>query len=286
MSSAKGFLKNLGEEMQKDRATGLAAEQAYYYMLSIFPVLILLLSIIPYLSIEPQTAVSFIKSILPSQTANLLEENVIDLVTTPNGGLLTVGILGTLWSASNGIQAFIHAMNIAYDVEDNRSFIKVRLLAIVLTIGLLVAFIISLALPIFGNVIVDWIKSFVPISSGFEILFTILRWVVAVVVISIVLSGLYRFAPNKSFAFKHVIPGAAIATVLWQVISFGFSFYVSNFGNYSATYGSLGGVIVLMIWLYLTGLILVIGGEINALFHKRNIQTEAIVKHPKRVVKQ
>ncbi|RUQ25561.1 YihY/virulence factor BrkB family protein [Peribacillus cavernae] len=271
MIKLKPFAKQLGEEFKEDRATGLAAEQAYYYMLALFPMLILLLSILPYLSIEPQKALDFMESVMPSETTNIFRDNIIKIVTERNGGLLTFGILGTLWSASNGMNAFIHSMNIAFNVDETRSFIKVRLLSIVLTLGLILAFVAALLLPVFGNVILDVIKNVVPIPESMQILITVLRWLVAIVIIAIVLAVMYRYAPNERFPFKQVIPGAITATVLWQLISLGFSFYVSHFGNYSSTYGSLGGVIVLMLWLYLTGLVLVIGGEINGIIYRRSI---------------
>jgi membrane protein len=262
------FAKKLKDELKDDRATGLAAEQAYYYMLSIFPILILLLSIVPYLSIDPQKAVAFVQSVMPSETADVFDETVVSIVTKPNGGLLTIGILGTLWSASNGMNAFIHAMNVAFDVEETRSFIKARLLSIGLTVGLVFTFLVALLLPVFGNVILNTINESIPLPAETALLFKTLRWLIAISVMIAVLAVLYRLAPNKQYPFKHVLPGAVIATIIWQLISLGFSYYVSHFGNYSATYGSLGGVIILMLWLYLTGLALVLGGEINALYHR------------------
>jgi membrane protein len=239
-------------------------------MLSIFPLLILLISIVPYLSLDPQKALSYLQSVMPSDSFNVIEDNVVDIITKPNGGLLTFGIIGTLWSASNGMQAFIRAMNDAFDVEETRSFIKSRLISIGLTLGLLAAFIIAMVLPVFGKVIMNFVENFINIPDGMQILINVLRWAIAFVIMVTVLAILYKVAPNKHFPFKQVLPGAIAATVMWQLISFGLSFYVSNFGNYSATYGSLGGVIVLMLWFFLTGLALVIGGEISALYHRNN----------------
>lgn len=270
MNKSIQFSKKLIKEIKEDRVTGLAAEQAYYYLLALFPLLILLLSILPYLNIDIQTALDTIKNFMPAETMEVIEKNIINILSERNGGLLTFGFLGTIWSASNGMNAFIHSMNIAYDVEETRNFIKARFISIILTLGLVVAFIVMLGLPVFGKVIIDLLQQVIPIPEETQILFSLLRWVIAVVVISLVLAFLYRFAPNKSFPFKHVIPGAVTATVLWLGISLGFSFYVSNFANYSSTYGSLGGVIILMLWLYLSGLIFVIGGEINAILHRQN----------------
>lgn len=269
MSKAVSFAKSLAGEFKKDHATTLAAAQAYYYLLAIVPLLILLLAILPYLQLDPQRVMDFISTILPGEVANTFQDTIVSVVTTPSGGLLTFGILGTLWSASNAMSAFIEATNQAYDVEETRSFIKLKGMAIILTLFMLVAVIVALVLPIFGGAIIDMISSFLSLPSQTEIIFQILRWVISIAVMSIVLAFLYKFAPNKHFPFKEVIIGAVIATVLWQVVSLGFSFYVANFSSYSATYGSLGGLIVLMLWFFLTGLILVIGAEINALLHKR-----------------
>lgn len=268
MSKAMSFAKDLAGEIKKDHATTLAAAQAYYYLLAIVPLLILLLAILPYLQIDPQRAIDFIGTILPGEIATTFQDTIVGVVTTPSGGLLTFGILGTLWSASNALSAFIEATNQAYAVEETRSFIKLKLTAIVLTLFMLVAVIVALVLPIFGGAIIDMISSFLNLPEQTEIIFQILRWVISIAVMSIVLAFLYKFAPNKHFPFKEVVVGALVATILWQVVSLGFSFYVANFSSYSNTYGSLGGLIVLMLWFFLTGLILVLGAEINALRHR------------------
>lgn len=268
MSKVTSYLKELGKEFKDDNATILAAAQAYYYLLAVVPLLILLLAILPYLQLDPNRVVEFIGTILPGEIASTFEETIISVVTTPSGGLLTFGILGTLWSASNAMNAFMLATNQAYDVEETRSFFAKKGIAIVLTLFMLIAVIIALVLPIFGGALLDLITQFLNLPAQTEILFQVLRWVISIVVMSLVLAMLYKFAPNKHFPFKEVIIGAVIATVLWQLVSLGFSFYVSNFGSYSATYGSLGGLIILMLWFFLTGLILVVGAEINAILHR------------------
>lgn len=264
----KRYGKSLFSELKKDRVTGLAAQQAYYYMLALFPMLILLIAIVPYLNIDPQKAIDVINQILPEESAQLLRDNVVKLVSERNGGLLTFGIIGTIWSASNGMNAFMKAINVAYDIKETRSFLKSRLVSILLTLGLILVFVVALLLPVFGNVILNLIQMIIPIPEPYDIIFQVIRWITGIVVMVAVLTGLYRIAPNKHYPFTHVLPGAIFATIVWQLISLGFSLYVSNFSNYSATYGSLGGVIVLMLWLFLTGLALVLGGEINAIYHR------------------
>ncbi|MDQ0298912.1 membrane protein [Salibacterium salarium] len=262
------FGRTLGKEMQSDRATGLAAEQAFFYMLSLFPLLILFLSVLPYFSMDMDRLMFFIETALPPQTAAMIEENVINVVQNDNSGLLTFGVIGTIWSASAGMNAFIKAMNEAFNVTTHRPIWKARFLSIILTFGMLASLIIIFILSIFGELLLDMITSYFTLPEQTEVLFQILRWVLTIVVMIALLCCLYFFAPKIKLSFRYVLPGAISATILWQLISFGFSFYVSNFGNYSATYGSLGGVIVLMLWLFLTGLSLVIGGEINAIIHK------------------
>ncbi|MFQ3546486.1 YihY/virulence factor BrkB family protein [Halobacillus rhizosphaerae] len=269
MKKKQSYVKDVISEFQKDNIPILGAAQAYHYLLAIVPLLILLLSILPYLQIDPDQAMSFMKKILPGETADIFKENIVSIVDKPKGGLLTVGIIGTLWSASNGMNAFIQSSNIAYNVEETRSFIKVRLLSIVLTLGMIISIVVALVLPIFGGVLTNVLDSVFHLPDQTVILFQILRWVISIVVMAAILLALYHFAPNKTFPFSHIVPGALITAALWQVISLAFSFYVSNFGNYSATYGSLGGLIVLMLWFFLTGIILMLGAEINVVHHRR-----------------
>ncbi|SDI28646.1 YihY/virulence factor BrkB family protein [Alteribacillus bidgolensis] len=262
------FGRTLKKEMIDDRATGLAAEQAFYYMLALFPMMILFLSILPYLSMDGQRVMMVVETALPRDTTRMIEENVLSVVSDSNSGLLTFGIIGTIWSASTGMNAFIRAMNEAFNVENQRSFLNGRLLSILLTIGMIVTFLIIFALFIFGEVILNTVSNYVFMPDETESLLKVVRWILTVLVMITILCCLYYFAPNKKITFKHVLPGAITATIIWQVVSLGFSFYVNNFGNYSDMYGSLGGVIVLMLWLFLTGLALVIGGELNAILHK------------------
>lgn len=269
MSSFIGFAKEVLGQFKKDNVTILASSQAYYYMLSIVPLLFVCFAIIPYLNISPQEAMNFIYSTLPSEMASLLRENIVSIVQERKGGLLTIGILGALWSASNGINAFIKASNEAYEVDETRNFLVVRGMALILTIGMILSLVVAILLPIMGNAIIDFVNSFFGISETLLGYLQFGRWIIAIVVITAILLLLYRFAPNKKLPFKHIIPGAITASILWLLISLAFSFYISHFGNYSATYGSIGGIIILMIWFFLTGLILMIGAEVNAIYHRR-----------------
>lgn len=274
MDKLKKLIKQFMEKFNENNVTLLAASLAYYFLLAIFPLLIVGFAIIPYLNISPDEAMEFFTGILPGEIADLFQENIVGLIETPRGGLLTVGIIGALWSASNGINAFIKSSNEAYDVEETRSFFVVRGISLALTLGMILSVGIAMLLPVFGDVILGFISSFLGISAGMEIVLQVSRWAISIVVLSAFIMLLYRIAPNKRIPFKHILPGAITASLLWQIISLGFSIYVSNFGNYSATYGSLGGVIVLMIWFFLTGLILMVGALITVMYHERKLRSE------------
>ncbi|MFD1172822.1 YihY/virulence factor BrkB family protein [Oceanobacillus picturae] len=274
MKKVKAYGKKFIEQFQKDNVPILSAAQAYYYFLSIFPLIVVCFALIPYFNINPQDAVTFIGNVLPSEIANVFEENIVSLVDTQRGGLLTVGIIGALWSSSAGINAFIKSTNEAYHVEETRNFLVVRLISLGLTLGMIVTLVVAILVPVFGDVILSFVSSILGFSETMEILLQILRWAVSLLAITGFLLILYRFAPNKRIPFKYIFPGALTASILWLLISLGFSFYVSNFSNYSATYGSLGGIIVLMIWFFLTGMVLMIGAVVNVLNYRHHHSVE------------
>lgn len=268
MEKVKELGKELLQKLREDNITLLAAALAYYFLLAIFPLLIVGFAIIPYFNISAEEAIGFFSTVLPGEIASLFEENIVSLVETPRGGLLTVGIIGALWSASGGINAFIKSSNEAFDVEETRSIITVRFISLGLTIGLIISVIVAILLPVLGDVILRLVGSVIGLTAGMGVLLHILRWLISIIVLTTFIMLLYRFAPNKKIPFKHIIPGALIASLLWQIISIGFSIYISNFGNYSATYGTLGGLIILMTWFFLTGLILMLGASITVIYHR------------------
>lgn len=274
MKKVKAYGKKFIEQFQKDNVPILSAAQAYYYFLSIFPLIVVCFALIPYFNINPQDAVTFMGNVLPSEIASVFEENIVSLVDTQRGGLLTAGIIGALWSSSAGINAFIKSTNEAYHVEETRNFLVVRLISLGLTLGMIVTLVVAILVPVFGDVILSFVSSIVGFSGTMEILLQILRWAVSLLAITGFLLILYRFAPNKRIPFKYIFPGALTASILWLLISLGFSFYVSNFSNYSATYGSLGGIIVLMIWFFLTGMVLMIGAVVNVLNYRHHHSVE------------
>lgn len=247
---------------------GLSAQLAYFFLLSLFPFLLFLVTLLGFFPIDNHAFIEYIAAFLPNDVVTMIESNLTNILNNRSGGLLSVSIIGTLWSASNGFNAITKSFNKAYRVEENRSFILNRLVAIGLMIGLLVIIAIALILSVFGKVIGEQLFAFIGLDEYVNA-WNIVRWVVTSVTFFIALSLIYKLAPNEKVSFQHALTGALFATIFWQLTSLAFSFYVNTLGNYSATYGSLGTVIVLMVWFYLFGIIITTGGVINAFVKER-----------------
>lgn len=259
------IIKHLWVRIGRDDISGLAAQLAYFFLLSLFPLLIFLVTLLPYFSMTQENLLSFIKDYAPGETMVLIETSLTD-VMDKNGKLLSFGVIATLWSASNGIHAIVAAFNKAYDVVENRTFVVERGIAILLTIGMIAVIVVALLLPVFGRHIGLFLFTEFGLSEQFLKVWNALRWLFSSLFLFIVFTGLYWIAPNKKISCLSAVPGALFATVGWVLTSLAFSYYVGNFANYSATYGSIGAIIVLMIWFYLSGFVIILGGEINAFY--------------------
>ncbi|CEH31414.1 hypothetical protein AM501_01545 [Aneurinibacillus migulanus] len=252
----------------RDDVSGMSAQLAYYFLLSIFPFFIFAFTLIGYLPISTENALTIIQIVAPEKVTELLESNLHSFLNTRRGWLLFLSLAGTLWTSSSAIHAIIIALNRAYNVADERSYFMSRLLAILFTIGIVIAIFMTLLLPVFGKTIEVFFTSRMHIPDYVVLIWYLLRWVVSLVFLISLFAFLYYFAPNCDVNWKVAIIGALFAGLGWLGVSYGFSYYVNNFGNYSLTYGSLGGVIILMIWFYLSAMILILGGHINALIQK------------------
>lgn len=258
------FLTYLYQRIMDGDVFGLAAQLAYFFLLSLFPLLILVMTLIGYLPLDEQTVLDALSSVIPGESMAFIEANIRMLLNQQNTGLLSIGILGTLWSASNGVNAIIRALNRAYQVEETRPFLISRFVAIILMFAMIAVIVVALLLPVLGRMIGVYIFSFFGLSDDFIQFWNTFRWVISAIVFFIVFLALYRLAPSRKIQLKNVVPGALFTTLSWQLTSLAFSYYVETIGDYSATYGSLGAVIVLMIWFYMSGIIIIIGGTINA----------------------
>lgn len=248
----------------RNDVSGNAAQLAYYMLFSIFPMLLIARTLLAYLHIDKDSVFNMIKEFAPDQIMDFLEENLNNLLTQKNGGLLSIGIIATLWSASNGMNAVMKSLNKAYGVTNKRNYVVQRLLSMFFTLAMLATVGATLLLLVFGQQIGMFLINHLNFSEDFLSFWNNLRWTVTLIVIFVVFTFLYWVAPNRRSTLISVLPGALFSTIGWTVASVGFAYYVNNFGNYSATYGSIGVIIILMLWFYLTGIILMIGGELNA----------------------
>ncbi|EAC3145799.1 YihY/virulence factor BrkB family protein [Listeria monocytogenes] len=248
----------------RNDVSGNAAQLAYYMLFSIFPMLLIAATLLAYLHIDKDSVFNMIKEFAPDQIMDFLEENLNNLLTQKNGGLLSIGIIATLWSASNGMNAVMKSLNKAYGVTNKRNYVVQRLLSMFFTLAMLAIVGATLLLLVFGQQIGMFLINHLNFSEDFLSFWNNLRWTVTLIVIFVVFTFLYWVAPNRRSTLISVLPGALFSTIGWTVASVGFAYYVNNFGNYSATYGSIGVIIILMLWFYLTGIILMIGGELNA----------------------
>jgi membrane protein len=262
----KQIVKRSWAENKADNMPIIAGGVAFFGFLAMFPALIAMISIYGLVA-SPQTVarqVDQLSQTLPKSAHALIAEQLKTL-TQHSGGALTVGlvvsILGALWSASGGVGNLITAVNVAYDETETRGFVRLRLTSLALTIGAIVFVLITIGLVAVVPAVLDNL----PLGVVGTVLAQVVRWLLLLGVMAGSLAVLYRVAPDRDAPrFRWVTLGSVLVTVLWALVSLLFSFYVNNFGSYDKTYGAIAGVIVLMLWLYLTCYLVLLGAEINA----------------------
>ncbi len=267
--SFKKMAVRVWNEMNRDDAFGDAAKLAYYFLLALFPLLIFLTSAIGLIvgagTGMRHTLFQYLARVMPSSAFQLIDSTMLEVTNSSSAGKLSFGLLLALWAASNGMGAITEALNTAYDVKETRPWWKRRLAAVLLTVGLSVLIIAALALVIGGGRLADYLAALFGFGSALAWVWRILQWPLALAFMLAAFALIYYFAPDlRDQDWKWITPGSVIGVVLWLLASFGLKSYLHFFNSYSATYGSLGAVIILMLWLYLTGLAVLIGGEVNA----------------------
>jgi membrane protein len=251
-------------EMNEDGILGHSAELAYYFLLALFPMLIFLTSLVGFLPGLQEAIFTALAKFVPGEAMRLVSETLSDVTRHRSGGLISFGILGALWAASGGVAAVMGALNVAYDARDDRPIWKVRLIAVGLTILLALLVVVGTSLVMFGDRFAAWLASQLGLGTAFAVIWGVIHYLVGFALLFLGLELIYYFGPNVEQDWKWVSPGAVFAVANMVVASLLFSLYLRFAPDYSATYGSLGAVIVLMLWLYLMGAVILIGGEINA----------------------
>ncbi len=261
--------RRVWSEMNEDDVWGRAAQLAYYFLLALFPLLIFMTTVFGFVAGEgselQRNLLSYFATVLPASAFDLVNTTLEGVINGASGGKLGFGILATLWAASNGLGAITEALNAAYGVKETRSFVKRRLIALGLTIALAVLIITALTLVLYGGKIAEAAAASLGFGDAFTLAWKIVQWPVILAFVLLAFALVYYFAPNVSEQkFAWITPGSVIGVVLWLLVSFAFRGYLHFFDSYSATYGSLGAVIILMLWFYLSGLALLVGGEVNS----------------------
>lgn len=258
------FVKELYKRFKDDDVTALGAQLTYYLILSFFPFLIVLITLLSYTPFTGEKALEDLAKVLPTTANDLVNEVVRQIKAPQREALLPLGTIAIFWAASNGVDALVRGINKAYDQEETRPFWKVKAISLVFTLALIAVIVFEAVLLVFGEAIGKNLFDVLGVTQFFKVVWRGIRLLLPVIFTFLVFTSLFYYMPNCRLKLREVIPGSFFTTAGWIAISLGFSFYINNFTNYSATYGSIGGIIVLLLWLYWSSIIILLGGEINA----------------------
>ena len=260
------LLKRTYKDTMQDDALGLAAQLAYYFFLALFPAILCVIAIASYFPLQNFTdeVVNSLGNFAPREMLTLIRDQMVRIAQGRDGGILSIGLLGAIWSSSAALVAIIAAMNRAYDIGESRPWWKVRLLAIGLTIGLALFIVLSFGLIIAGPQLADWLAARFALGGAFVWTWKILQWPIAFALVVTGIGLVYYLAPDAEQCWVWITPGSLLAAALWLLGSLAFRYYVVNFGSYETTYGAIAGVILLMLWFYLSALVIILGAEISA----------------------
>ncbi len=281
---AKDFWKSVLRRCERDEIFGRAAQLSYYFLLALFPLLIFLITLFGYFNGAgnlQDELITYLGRVMPSAALQLVVATIDEVTRSRGSAKLSFGILFALWAASSGVNALSEGLNAAYDVSETRAWWRVRSIAIAITIALSVLIISALSIVLYGGRLGESVADSIDAGVAFQVLWKILQWPIAVGFLILALVLIYRFVPDvgakrhgrglpkSDFRQRWFSPGVLIAVVLWVIVSLGFRIYLHFFNSYSATYGSLGALIILMLWFYLTGAAILLGAEINCEYEKR-----------------
>jgi membrane protein len=283
------LFRKIGSTLEKtfrkamaNHTMAMAAGLSYYFVMSLFPLLIFAAAIVSFLPI-PHLFGSILRAmqtVIPADSMGLVRGILRDVITPNRGSFLTLGILGTLWSASGGFACLIEALNVAYDVPETRPFYQTRALAIGLMLvigGLLVLGAVSMFLgPEFGT----WLANKLHLSWMFAIIWPYLRWSISIAFTVLAVELMFYWAPNVKQHFWSTLPGAALGVGFWIAASYALGLYFQHFAHFNKTYGTLGAAVALMVWLYWSWFFILIGAQINAELLKASGDGRLVIKHP------
>jgi membrane protein len=259
------FIRGLVLHIAQDGLTTLAAALSYYFFFALFPFMLFLLALITFLpGVEglQNWLLQWVAQVVPGQAYDTLAGVINGLLSQPRGGILSLGAVLALWSASSAFAGMMSALNVAYGVRERRPWWKVRLLAIGLTVALSFFMILAFVLAVGSGPLAAWLADFLGPLGAIALL--LLNWLAVIAAITLVIASVYHFCPDVDFPWRWFSPGSVLFTLGFGATTMAFSYYVARFGSFDKTYGSLGAVIILLLWMYLLALFVLLGGEINA----------------------
>jgi membrane protein len=262
----KELFTRAGKEALADDILDLAAQQAYYFFFALFPALLFLVAVASFLPLQGvlSTVIQKIAEVAPSDVGKILTDSMASLAKQNSGGILTFAFLVTIWSSSGAMVSIITTLNAAYDVTESRPWWKTRLTAIALTIGLAAFVLASMFLIVAGPTVAAHIAASMQLGPAFKWAWWVLQWPVVFALVATAIGLVYYFAPDVEQDWVWITPGSILATLVWLAVSLGLKFYYQLVPNANAAYGAIGGVMVLMLWFYCSGLALLLGAELNA----------------------
>ena len=276
---SKDFLWRVWARAEEDEIFGRSAQLSYYFLLALFPLLLFLITLFGYFdgagSHLRHKLLSYLGDVMPSSASQLVIDTIDQVTAARGGGKLSFGLLAAIWAASSGMNALGQSLNAAYDVRETRPWWKVRLISIALTFALSTLITSALVIVLYGGQLGRSVAALIHEGRAFDEVWKILQWPIALAFVVITFALIYHFAPDlaakrrqrrlsaSDYRRRWLSPGVVVAVALWLLVSLGFRVYLHFFNSYSATYGSLGAVISLMLWFYLTGAAILLGGEIN-----------------------
>lgn len=254
------------QEVLDDDVLGLAAQLAYYFFLALFPALLFGLALASFFPLRALTddIGGVLGPVVSPEMLQLIQDQMRRLADAESGGLLTFGALAALWSSSAALISIVGALNRAYDIEESRPWWKVRLVAIGLTLGLALFILTAFTLVLAGPGLATYLGDTLGMGAALKWTWLILQWPVALFLVATAIGLVFYFGPDADQDWAWITPGALVATVLWLLVSLATKVYVANFSDYNAAYGSVGGVMVLLLWLYVSGIAILVGAELNA----------------------
>lgn len=268
---------NFSRQMKKQNISAYAASIAFFFFLSIVPMLMMLCAIIPYTPVTEENLVQAVTDVVPDMVDAMVVSLISD-VYDRSGGIMSIAIIATIWSAAKGVMALMTGLNAVNGVEEKRNYFVIRVIACFYTIVMLLIVILSLVINVFGNQLVSIALYRLPQLERIGDFCMNFRFLVVWVVMTVLFAAIYAYVPNKKLKFREQIPGATFSAVVWSVFSWGFSIYVA-YGNSYGVYGSLSIIIIVLLWMYFCMYIIMIGAYLNRYFNPVN---QVLVKNRKK----